>query len=99
MKRAALIPADTFCTHHHIEFSFIRSLQQYGLIEVIMEDETAFIPEGKINELEKFARWYHELDINLAGIDAITHLLQRVQNMQAEITGLRNRLSLYEPGD
>jgi hypothetical protein len=41
-------------------------------------------------------RLHHELDINLAGIEAITHLLQRVENMHEEMRLLRNRLQRYE---
>jgi hypothetical protein len=39
---------------------------------------------------------YHELHINIEGIDAIHHLLQRIENMQHEIIALKNRLSFYE---
>jgi hypothetical protein len=41
-------------------------------------------------------RLHYDLDINLEGIEAITYLLNRVKNMQAEIIALKNRLRLYE---
>lgn len=96
MQTAALIPAQTFCIHHNIEISLINSLQQYGLIEVITVEEAPFIPEESVMGLEQYLRLYHELDINLEGIDAITHLLQRIKKMQEEILLLQNRLIRYE---
>jgi len=41
-------------------------------------------------------RLYYEMDINLEGIETITHLLQRMHAMQQQIVGLSNRLSRYE---
>ena len=96
MQTATLIPVNTFCTHHQIEVSFIHSLQQFGLIEIITVEETTFIPEDKIYELEQFVRLHRELDINLEGIDAITHLLQRLKKMQEDVLRLQNRLSRFE---
>ena len=48
------------------------------------------------SNLEKFIRLYYELDINLEGIETITHLLQRINSLQDEIIILKNRLRLYE---
>ena len=50
----------------------------------------------KLSEIEKLVRLHYDLDINLEGIEAITYLLNRVKNMQAEIILLKNRLSIYE---
>jgi chaperone modulatory protein CbpM len=96
MPPGYLIAVDEFCANHEIEISFIRSLQQTGLIEVITIKETVFIDVDQLQKLEKFIRLYYELDINLEGIETISHLLQRIAFMQDEIVALRNRLSLYE---
>ena len=96
MQTEYLIAIDEFCAKHEIEVSFISSLQQTGLIEITTIEEVGFIPVDQIQQLEKFMRFYYELDINLEGIESITHLLQRVNAMQEEITALKNRLRLYE---
>ena len=94
-----LIPANEFCANHNIEISFIRSLQENGLIEITTIEETGYIHASQLQELERIVRLYYELDINLEGIETINHLLQRINNMQDEITALRNRLRLYETNE
>jgi len=96
MQSEYLIAIDEFCAKHDIEVSFISSLQQTGLIEITTVEEVGFIPVDQIQQLEKFMRFYYELDINLEGIETISHLLKRVTDLQEEITNLRNRLGLYE---
>lgn len=96
MYKEILIPANEFCANHHIEISFISSLQETGLIEIKTIDKTGYIHASQLQQLEKFVRLKNELDINLEGIDTITNLLQRINDMKDEITALKNRLRLYE---
>jgi len=99
MQTVNLIAVTEFCVNHHIEVSFINSLQQTGLIEITTMDETEFIDAEQLHQLEKFTRFYYDLDINLEGIETITHLLQKIKAMQHEIITLRNRLRLYESNE
>ena len=96
MQTKNFIAVNEFCTNHNIEISFISSLQETGLIEIATIEETAFIDAEQLKQVEKFIRFYYDLDINLEGIETITHLLQRMNAMHDEIIALRNRLSLYE---
>jgi hypothetical protein len=96
MNKGNMIPANEFCTYHNIEISFLNSLQEAGLIEITTLEETEYIPESQLYELEKIVHLYYELDINLEGIETVMHLLQRINNMQDEIILLKNRLRLYE---
>jgi hypothetical protein len=96
MAKEYLIAIEEFCTSHGIEISFISSLQQTGMVQIKTIKETGFIDAGQLQNLEKLIRLYYELDINLEGIETITHLLQRIDSMYDEITDLKNRLRLYE---
>lgn len=96
METAHLVSVNSFCIHHRVDVAFIDSLQRFGLIETVTVEEVSFISEEKITDLEKLVRLYHELDLNLEGLDVVTHLLERMQQMQDEIVQLRNRLSGYE---
>lgn len=91
-----LISTTEFCRQYDIEFSFIRSLEASGLIQLTRVEEKPFIDLDAVSDLEKFIRLHFDLDINLQGIEAIIHLLHRMQMMQEEITELKNRLKVYE---
>lgn len=99
MQTEYLIAVDDFCANHKIEVSFITSLQQSGLIEIQTKQEKIYLEATQIQQLEKFIRFYYEFDINLEGIETITHLLQRLNSQHEEIIALRNRLRLYETDD
>jgi hypothetical protein len=96
MIRKNLISTDEFCVHHNIEFSFIRNLCEFGLLETIKVEKTEFIAEDQLEKLERMLRLHRELDINMEGIDTIDHLLEKMHDLQTEIVSLRNRLRLYE---
>jgi hypothetical protein len=92
MSTGELIPAADFCVSHNIDITFIQSLHDYGLIEVTTIEQSTFVHMEQLPQLEQFIRLHYELDINLAGIDAISNLLQRIEQMQNEIKMLKNRL-------
>ncbi|MDR6943294.1 chaperone modulator CbpM [Mucilaginibacter pocheonensis] len=95
MKTVNLITASDFCLYHNVTNSFIESLQEAELVEVTIIDDVVFIPETELQKLEKLVNLY-ELDINIAGIEAIVHLLSKVEKMQEDMRSLRNRLRFYE---
>lgn len=96
MQDNTFISAKEFCTHHRIELSFIQSLHDYGLIEGNAAEEDYILPQEQLSTLERMVRLHYDLHINLEGLDAITHMLQRMDDMQRELSSLRNRLRLYE---
>lgn len=96
MSTEGMIIVNEFCIHHKIEFSFIDSLKESGLVEIISINEELYVPESQLPQLEKLVRLYYEMDINLEGIETITYLLNRMNDMQQRILQLNNRLSLYE---
>jgi len=96
MESKQHIPVNTFCSHYNIEFSFIDSLHEMGLIKVMKVKKTRCLYEEEIQTIEKMIRLHYDLEINLEGIEAISHLLKRVDGLQEELTSLKNRLSLYE---
>ena len=91
-----MIPLKNICTHYNAEISFIRSLQEYGLIEITTIERETFLSEEQVKEIEQMIHLHYDLDINIEGIDAIQHLMRRIHAMQSEMNTLRNRLSTYE---
>lgn len=95
MEHHTLIPAADFCKGHCVEISLIEQLDAHGLIEVIYREEHLFIPDHQIKKLEKILVFHTDLEINLAGIESILPLLDRVESMQEQITALENKLHRF----
>ena len=85
-----------FCTGHGIEESFVMVLGEYELIDVMFIEQQGYIHKEELPKLEKMVRLYHELGINLEGIEAIYHLLGRVEEMQQELIRLKTDLRRFE---
>ncbi|MCE5205925.1 MAG: chaperone modulator CbpM [Porphyromonadaceae bacterium] len=81
---------------YEVEESFIESLQDIGLIHVVDQEEERFIEYDDLSDLEQFIRWHYEMDINVEGIDALRHMLERVKSLQSEVDRLRNELRFYK---
>ena len=99
MLKENLISTDEFCVHHNIEFSFIKNLCDFGLIETVSVKKVDYIPEDQLEKLERILRLHKDLDINAEGIDTIDHLLLKMQLLQDEVITLKNKLRLYEDID
>jgi chaperone modulatory protein CbpM len=91
-----IIPVETFCSYYHVEQTFVESLESYGLISISYKENQRFILKEELTELEKFSRMYYDLDINIPGIDALKHLLEKIKELQQETEALRARLRIYE---
>ena len=96
MATENLIAANDFCVYYNVEYTFINSLQEAGLVQITTINQTTYIPETELQKLERMITLHHDLEINIAGIEAITYLLDRVEQMQDDVRSLRNRLRLYE---
>ncbi len=96
MSTEELIPMELYCRHEELDITFVRALTERGLIEVVIREERSYLSPEQITRLESLARMHFDLDINLEGIEAISHLLQRVDSMQQELRTLEQRLRLYE---
>jgi hypothetical protein len=91
-----LVALNDFCASHNIEISFINSLQQIGMVEIVTVREVCFINYEQLKQLERIVKFYYDMDINLEGIETIDHLLRQIGLLQDENKALRNRLRFYE---
>jgi hypothetical protein len=98
-RDARLISAGECCEHYNIQYHFVKSLHDSGLIEIHTIEEKSFIAENQLPELEQYSRMHYELNINVEGIEAIAHLLGRLKTLQAEVSRMKRRLNLYENAD
>jgi hypothetical protein len=96
MSDEEMIPLETFCTYYHVESSFIETLESYGLVSISSREQKRFILMEEVVQLEKFSRLYYDLNINVPGIDALKHLLEKIKELQQETDNLKARLRIYE---
>ena len=78
-----------------IEPAFVRLLEEEGLINIAVRKGERCFSVLQLPEIERYSRLYYELSINIEGIDAIRHLLDKMQLMQNEINSLKHALCIY----
>lgn len=96
MRTENLITVNDFCVYHNVEYTFVDYLADAGLVKVITVNKTQSIPLDEIQKLERLVRLHNELEINEPGIATINNLLQKLEDMEQEMSVLRSKLRLYE---
>jgi len=96
METQELIIVDVFCQKYQIEITLIHDLEAFGLIETIIYQEQRYLDKKQLATLEKIIRLHNDLNINIEGIEIILDLLEKENQLLAEIKTLKNRLDLYE---
>ena len=96
MYTEELILVETFCNHHKVEVSFLTSLQECGLVEIVNKEDAPYIRESKVKELEQLVRLHNDLELTPDGLEIVTYLLEQIKNKDEELTKLYNRLRFYE---
>ena len=86
-----LIAVKHFCSWHEASPVFVESLREYGLITIVVQDDQEYFEEEQLPEVEQMIRLHYDMDINIEGIEAIKHLLQKIHVLQLEIQSLNNR--------
>lgn len=93
-----LIIVSEYCEKCHVEPDFIVLLEEEGLIEIRRKNKERYILVSQLQELERYSRMYYDLAINIAGIDVIRHLLERMESMRTEILLLKRQQNVYPLG-
>lgn len=89
-----LIAITEYCIKYDIEPSFIDSLEETGIILLTNIDQERFIRIEQLPEIDRYIHFHYDLQINIEGIDAIRHLLDKVSSMQEEIQQLKRQLAI-----
>lgn len=92
MEEVKKISIEQCCIYYKIEESFVQELNEHGLIELTRSDKEAFINYEQLGNLEKYMHLHYELEINMPGMEVISHLLSRLQTLQQEIKKLQSGL-------
>jgi len=95
-KQQHSIEITTLCRHYQVERTFFSHLSDIGLIETISIQDSLYVNETDIRLIDKIIRLHRELNINPEGIDVIMNLLDRIDDLEQQLTATQNRLGLYE---
>lgn len=96
MSKENLISVEQLCSYYKVEQSFFISLNDFGLIEINTIEETLFIQQEKINDIEKIIRLVDELNVSIESVDIVFHLLNKIETLQDELNSMKNKLSQFE---
>lgn len=96
MEPDKFIPAIDFCVSHNIGITVIQTFKEAGLIDIVFIEQQMFLLQDTLPLLEKIVRLHRDLDINVAGIESILHLLLKIEDMQKDVLLLTHRLSFFE---
>ena len=91
-----LIIISEYCEKSHTDPTFLLSLEEGGLIEIRTVNGKQYLLLSQLGELERYSHLYYDLSINIEGIDAIRHILGRMDSLQQEIRQLRRQLKRYQ---
>ncbi|MCB0581837.1 MAG: hypothetical protein KDD10_21330 [Phaeodactylibacter sp.] len=90
------ITIEAFSEFHEVDAHLIEEFIQFGLLEPVEQGDQPCIREEDIEPLETLLRLHSDLDINLAGLEAIMHLRRRMLGLQTRIQELERQLRWYE---
>ncbi|MFN3757059.1 MAG: chaperone modulator CbpM [Flavobacterium sp.] len=96
METNNLILVETLCSNCEAEFSFIDSLNEHGIIEIIIIKNKKYISNEQLKTVERAIQFYYELNINIEGIDVISNLLNQINDLQQELKITKNKLNLFD---
>lgn len=85
--------------HCGLKPELIEALFQQGLLDKHEGEEADFFCDEDMEFLRRVRRLHDELGVNLAGIEVIHHMRERILALQAEMRRLRNEVLQQDSGD
>jgi pyridoxine 5'-phosphate synthase PdxJ len=96
MNTDNLIRIEFFCEQYNVELAFINSLHEFGLINVMVVEDSKYLSHEDLKGIEKLVRLHYELGINMEGIDVISNLLHQIADLQQELTAAKNKTRSWD---
>ena len=85
-----------FCQGHSLEEAFLYQLQEFDLIQIVEVGRQPAIHRRELHQLERLVRLHRDLEIAPQGLQAVQHLLDRMDLLEEEVWQLRRRLGRWE---
>lgn len=88
-----LVSLDRFCKSCNIDLTFVYSLAEQDLCEIIVVEEKQYVQHEDLPLLERLSRLHYELEINMEGLYAIAHLQGKIESLKEEVDYLTRKLN------
>lgn len=69
---------------YNVEITFFDSLEEAGLLKTETENEIKYLQYEELSVFERMMNWHYDLEVNLAGLEVINHLLEKIEALQNE---------------
>lgn len=76
---------------YNIEIAFFNDLESSGLIQTETINEVKYLHYDQLPDFERFTNWHYDLEVNIAGLEVIHHLLEKIHSLQEENKRLINK--------
>ena len=96
MKTKEYIAVTHLCSQYKVTTQWFQQLHETGLIQVVTVAEEPCVHFTSIHQVDKIMRLHQDLEVNPEGIDVILNLLEKIENLQTELSGLQRKLQLYK---
>ena len=67
---------------YNIEVSFFNDLVSSGLIQTEVINNTTYLHYDQLSAFERFMNWHYDLEVNMAGLEIIHHLLEQIEALK-----------------
>lgn len=74
---------------YNVEITFFDSLEEAGLLKTETENNIKYLMFDELSTFEKFTNLHYDLEVNLAGLEVIKHLLDQLERLREENLTLR----------
>ncbi|HCA08279.1 MULTISPECIES: chaperone modulator CbpM [unclassified Chryseobacterium] len=78
---------------YNIEITFFDELVDVGLLNVETENEIRYLLYEDLPVFERFTNWHYDLEINLPGLEVISDMLRKMEDLKRRNRDLMNKLS------
>ncbi|AEL27846.1 chaperone modulator CbpM [Cyclobacterium marinum] len=90
------VSLEQFCRSCNIESTFVYSLAEQDLCEIIIIEEKTYVLQEDLALLERLSRLHYDMEINMEGLYAIAHLQEKIESLKEEVRSLSRKLDRHQ---
>lgn len=96
MEKENYILLQDFCEVTKAKPEFLMQLFEHDLIQHITYNNTPAIHQKELPTIERMLRLHYDLNVNIEGLQIITHMREKMMLLQEEILLMKRKLKRFE---